>query len=395
MLNTLLRSLPMVRLRAAVSLVALGAAASCTGTIQGGGGVDAAEETPAQRAAREAWENPNGAFDSLQYCASCHAATASSGGYDYLAGVTRTAGRQSILEFNAPGAVTNMNAPASSRLLSKGEHNGARALMSNEASAILTWLEAEAVVAGGGGGVTLVVTEPINVTITTDPLNPITNTIPLASLGLADATITFLAQPISSYLYLTQLKVNGGSTGAHLVHPLFASVPADPEADVIPDSIDRFFNADPNVEPNMSASLSGGAAGFADFPPTNKLQISFELVEEYQPDDEPPPTGQCKALTSFVSVAKPQLQNNCTSCHGGGNGSATGALDMSMLGTNDAAACAQILNQIDTVNINQSQIFLSPTPGSGHPFTFGGNMTNFNNYRTAVTPWIEAERDAP
>jgi hypothetical protein len=59
-------------------------------------------------------------------------------------------------------------------------------------------------------------------------------------------------------------------------------------------------------------------------------------------------------------------------------------------------ACNQVKQRVNLQDINQSGIFLATTPGNPtHDFTFGGNATTFNNFKTALNPWIIAERDAP
>ena len=53
----------------------------------------------------------------------------------------------------------------------------------------------------------------------------------------------------------------------------------------------------------------------------------------------------------------------------------------------------RILNRVDLNNPAQSQLFITTDPGgnASHPFKFGGNAGNFNNFRDSVSQWITAE----
>jgi hypothetical protein len=110
----------------------------------------------------------------------------------------------------------------------------------------------------------------------------------------------------------------------------------------------------------------------------------------------PGATG-CKVPAQFDAVARGPLQTNCGSCHAGANPNATSALDLTGVGTAPAMnACNQTRLRVTLTDPNTSGIFLAATPGNAnHPFTFGNNQAAFNAFRTALTPWIIAERDAP
>ena len=109
----------------------------------------------------------------------------------------------------------NLGAPRSSRVLSKGTHEGP-ALTAQEASKILGWIEAE-----HDARPPATIIETMQVMMTSG--SPAT--IALDSIGLAGATITFTAQPLQGDLYVTGLTVNPGADGVHLEHPLFMSDP--------------------------------------------------------------------------------------------------------------------------------------------------------------------------
>lgn len=380
MLETLLSHLPMVRLRAAAALV-VGGVAACTGTLPGGG-ADAMPEDPLVAAAREAWEKPGGAYDAFTAagCFACHASTAS----PYLVGATRAEVRTTILA----STVVNLDAPQSSRVLTIGEHAGSSGLQGANTSPVSTWLDAEAAATGGTGG-TRIETDAINVILTTNPASQQINTIALDALGLPGAKVTFVAEALSSFLYLKQIRVEGGTMGAHLVHPLFVSVPTAGGEDT-PDQLDRFHDAEVDIMPAQSGVLGAGAAGFGGFPATDKVKMTFRTVEGYQGGGIEPPGG-CNVLASFVTNVKPLFMANCTGCHAGGSGA--GALDMGALGTDDAAACAQTLNQMEITNIPTSPVILAPMPGNGgHPYQYP-TQNAYNNFVAGVSAWATAEND--
>ena len=57
-------------------------------------------------------------------------------------------------------------------------------------------------------------------------------------------------------------------------------------------------------------------------------------------------------------------------------------------------ACAQMRARITPGDPTKSQILIvtDPTQGAVHLFKFAGNTTKYNNFKTAVTPWILAEQ---
>jgi hypothetical protein len=136
------------------------------------------------------------------------------------------------------------------------------------------------------------------------------------------------------------------------------------------------------------------------FPPQNKIAIFFKAAKPFQPDGPGPGMmGGCKAPAAFEQVRVQFAAPNCgqNGCHATAGNNANSAVDM--VGINQAnatTACNQIRLRVNLTDINQSGIFLATTPGNAnHPFTFGGNVQTFTNFRNAVTPWIIAERDAP
>jgi hypothetical protein len=131
------------------------------------------------------------------------------------------------------------------------------------------------------------------------------------------------------------------------------------------------------------------------------LSLAFETIEAVVPmtpdagDGGTDPNG-CKDVQAFDTNAKGPLQNRCVGCHGGNNGQATAAVDMSDLltGGDVAKACAQVKNRINPADPPASQIFITTNPNgnAAHPYKFGGSADTFNNFRSGVSIWIAAEQ---
>lgn len=404
MLATLVRELNMVRL--SVGAVAMVALVGCTGLIDEGTSGLTKEEV----AAREAWIS--GAAPVLSTnCVACH--NGSRPQIEFLAGDGDLAMRDTVLAFTP--AVINLDAPASSRLLTKGVHDGP-ALLASEASAVLEWVkkekDAQPVPEGTDPKVEI---EPFTPAICTSgtppaPTCPV-NDVDLTVLGLAGAKLHFVAQALGSGLYLNQLSIIGGPDGVYLEHPLFVSYPAA-GGDPAFDTIDRFFNIKINSMANMTTMIGGGTAAFVGFNATDKMSIHFKVLKAYQPDNGMgggggggDNGGGCKALASFKTNAQALFSNpvggagnSCRGCHAGQNGNATSAMNITGVdSTTDATiqtACNQIRTRINTTDLNQSGVYLAADPANqNHPFKFtAAQLTTFKN---GVNVWINAEKVAP
>jgi hypothetical protein len=402
MLETLVRHLEMVRL--SVTALAVFALVGCTGLID-----DDQDKslTPEEIAARKAYnEKARPHLDA--YCASCHSGTDPS--IAFLEGADPMAQRRKLLDFDP--AVVNFEAAQSSRILTKGAHSGP-GLTSQQSSDILQWITAERDAAGATGtldsGLETARFTPILCTSgepgsATCPFTyvDISNLVP----GWAGTRIKFVATPLSQDLYVTWLSIEGGPEGVYLEHPLFVSWP--PEGNPVPDGFDRFFNVKLNMMPNAEeVMIGGGTAAFIDFAPTNQLTIHFKVVDRYRPDPDTgtePGTGAigCRQLASFITNARTPIQNNCGSCHANvNNGNARGALDIVGIASTDDTVLQQVCNQVRTrINFqdtNNSGFYLAPNPSvqSSHPFKFGGSQANFDAFKAAVDPWVQAERTSP
>lgn len=402
MLETLVRHLDMVRLTAGASLLAL---IGCTGLI------DAPEPTKAE-IARQLWvEKALPALKSAEAnCLVCHGGAAPRPNVEFLAGATDIEIRDKILAFDPP--VIALDAPQSSRLLNKGQHEGAP-LVGQQKSDVQEWIQAEKEAANagpGGGGQLGLRTLDYTLSLCTGGLPPAPtcpiNEIPLDDLGegkgIPGAKITFVVQGVGTGIYLTNLKLIPGPMGAFVEHPLFVSIPTDPKDAPIADPIDRFFNEKKNLMATAAGpeqQIGGGAAAFVGFPAQNKIAIFFKDAKGFQPDGPGGGGGAtgCKVQTQFDAVARGPLQTNCGSCHAGANPNATSALDLTGVNAAPATnACNQSRLRVALTDPNNSGIFLAATPGNAnHPFTFGNNQAAFTAFRNALTPWIIAERDAP
>jgi len=402
MLDTLLKHLDMVRLSVgAMAIIAV--MTGCTGLIEGKGSDNSL--TPEQKTAQEKWLNE--ALPAFQHgtCVTCHQGQQPNVGF--LIGDTDLAIRDTLLAYNPPssGQVVNLDAPQSSRVLTKGVHEGP-AMLADDASSILDWIQAEADAdTGGGSGSTILETAPFQPLLCTsgtagDPTCPY-NHVDLTPVGLPGATITFVAQAIGNdSTYLTDLTFDTGTNpqGGYIEHPLFVSLPA--MMDPLPDSIDRFFDVKLNEMPNTSTQLDGGLAAFTGFIPTDQMEITFKVVGPYVPQTGGTmPTG-CTQLATFVSTVIPDMTqaNACFTCHMGQNQNATSAMDITGINSGDMtmqqAACNQVRTRLNLQNIPQSGVLLAPDPnGDGaHPFKLSTTSNpTLAKFQADVTAWANKE----
>jgi hypothetical protein len=162
---------------------------------------------------------------------------------------------------------------------------------------------------------------------------------------------------------------------------------------------------------NTSQVLAGGQAGFVGFGAgaADKLTISFKALSAFVPDTgtgsgsgDAGGGGGCKVLAQFKTDAAPPLQANCANCHAGNaNANAKSAMDLTGVNSADDAAiliaCNQVRTRINFQTTDLSGFFVAPNPGdpTNHPFKFNGNQANFNAFKAAVDPWVQAEKTAP
>lgn len=401
MLETLVRHLDMVRLTVAASAFAL---LGCTGLI------DAPPPTKAE-IARQLWvEKALPALKSIEAnCITCHGGAAPRPMVEFLGGASDLEIRSTILAFDPP--VLSIDAPQSSRLLTKGQHEGPP-IVGQYKSDVQEWIQAEKEAAADGpdGPGTLGLrTQDFTISICTGGL-PGQPTCPINELSLEDlgegagvpgAKLTFVAQGVGTGLYLNNLKLVPGPMGAFIEHPLFVSIPTDPMLKAIPDTFDRFFNERKNL---MTAAtpeeqqIGGGTAAFVNFPPQNKIAVFFKAASIFQAEGPGPgPQGGCKVPAQFEATARGPLNTNCGSCHNNlaGQPSAVSAVDMQGINQPNAMnACNQVRQRLLLNDLPNSGLFLAPAlNNNNHPFRFA-TQAQYDAFVNAVSQWGIAERDA-
>jgi hypothetical protein len=288
------------------------------------------------------------------------------------------------------GSLLDFESPSSSLLLNKGAHSGGPALEADQYALVLEWIRLEA---------TWRVEVPDEV-IETPVVQPVPgpNTIPLDSLGLPGSTVSFNYQALASGMYLTDVSLIAGPDGATIEHPLFVTWENESPS---PDPLDRFVELSVAAEPMAASPIGGGYFALANVAPGAGLSIHFRAVRPEGPNGPGGGggglEGGCKDVVAFSANAAPGLNANCSGCHGGGNGAATAALDISQLGVDDSNACGQVLSRVTLADPANSAIFLATNPaaGSTHPFQFANVQANFDAFQAAVSLWITAENNAP
>jgi len=435
MLDTLLKHLDMVRLSVGLAGLVLAAGLmGCTGLIGGGGGDGT---TPEEQAAIDAWVTMGYPAFQGATCTSCHGA-GTGGAPTFLAGDKQLDVRTTILGFMPE--VINLDQPQISQVLVEGVHQGP-ALNTDQASAILTWIQAEADAQGGSMGTsTDITTMPFQFQLCTSgtsgsPTCPI-NHVDISALpnapALPGAHIDFVVQPLANDIYVTDLYATTGTDGLYIEHPLFVYLPpqgvttcATGMAPPCPDDIDRFYDVKLDMMPtDPPAQIGGGVAAFTGFAPVSgaQLEITFKVVDKYRPDSSMGGTTTgCKVMTGtngfYTTVYNVMAQKvgagltpgamYCEQCHSSQgaqkNANAMAAMDISGIEgcTTDTSAtstcltaCDQVLSRITFSNIPNSGVILAPESGqdAAHPEKFGTG--DFTTFQTALVNWATAENTA-
>jgi hypothetical protein len=239
--------------------------AACSGEIQS----DIYEDlNPKDQVALEKWVEKALPVLSAK-CVECHGGSMPM--VAYLAGASDIEKRDTLIAYMP--AVINLNAPMSSRMLTKGSHTGP-ALEAKEASDILTWIKAEA--EARVGTVTPIRSDKITPMLCTANPCPL-NTIDLTSLG-QPGTFEFEVTQLSADLYMTNIKLKAGAAGLHVMHPMFESWPAA-ATEPKPDPIDRWFNVELNLAPAAESPIGTGEGTFTAFGAADQLSVRFDVFE--------------------------------------------------------------------------------------------------------------------
>lgn len=235
----------------------------------------------------------------------------------------------------------------------------------------------------------------------TDPITIVNgvNTVDISKggTGVDGAKITFNATittlSTDTIIEFTNLNlVTPTATGVHVVHPYFTMLPSTDGGAPKRDASDHFSNLDQTTAAASTAPLGDGTLYIYHWVMGAQLKIEFTKLGTGTTKDGGTTSGGCKQVASFVTNAIPALQNDtCLNCHQGQNGGATGALDLSKVGTDNAAACAQALTKVNLTNKPMSPLLLAPLMGDPFPHGGGKIVAAGSAYETMMTTWINAE----
>lgn len=367
-------------------VLSVGTVACGNSTINGGDvEVDASTEpdaSPEQAAARVAFDENVEPLLTSQ-CSACHGNNAAGVGF---------------MEPNPDmyGAVVNwinplldFMAPANSLLLTKGAHVGP-AWEPGDSETVRVWIALEAIARG-------IEDEPPPTTALFVPeMGP--NEVSLEPLGMPDSTVSFLFEPLDTGAYLSEIKLNAGTGGAKVTHPLFV---AYVDGVAVPDPVDRFSFVDLGLEEGESVYIGGGTFVMTNFPAGSDLLIIFETAERLDGQTGGNTLLECLEVATFSGPAKDQLLY-CGNCHSGTDMQATAATDMRQLNNPNGQpeACGQILSRINLRDPANSGLFKAPDPESPtfHPYKFGttpnglpDNGQTWEQFQTGILEWANLE----
>jgi hypothetical protein len=81
-------------------------------------------------------------------------------------------------------------------------------------------------------------------------------------------------------------------------------------------------------------------------------------------------------------------KDGCMGCHAGTSPGATGVFNLTSVGKDDAAACAQALNKVNLSNKPQSAIIQAAAGTQAHE---GGKVADTQAFTTALLGWVNNE----
>jgi cytochrome c553 len=292
-----------------------------------------------------------------------------------------------------PGII--VSDPEESLLLTIGDtvqHAGGPGLSDNPPvdlrDQVANWLEAEAAAIEA---IPLAQTNPF-------PLKSGPNSVNISKGGVSGASMAFTVALDGATITFTDMTITApASTGLTIVHPIFAIDTGPDAGPPTADVADSFSNLNETVPAGQTMPLGVGlfvldvaATIGSNWSSSDQIVIEFTSLTKVSAGDggADGSAGGCKALPTFVSDAVPAIQaNTCLTCHQGQNTSATSNLDLTQLGTNNAAACVQALTQVNLGDPSMSNIILAPTGGiAAHPFKGASS-----SFVTMMTDWIKAE----
>jgi hypothetical protein len=261
------------------ALLALPLLVACTGEIESKltEGLDPKEAIAVEKWAKKALPVFTG---ERTHCVTCHDGSVAAAPA-YLAGANDTERRLTLIDFMP--RVINMSAPQSSRMLTVGDHTammGGPALLSNEASDCLEWIQAER---SARPDIEPIRTAQITSMLCTGAPCPV-NTVDLAGLGPTPvaATLTYELTQVGGDSYFTNMKVKAGAEGVYLEHPLVETyVGGDPTP--TPDPVDRLFAVVLNIQPNQEMPIGSGTLTIAGVNPADPLSFHFDVIEKVRP----------------------------------------------------------------------------------------------------------------
>ena len=233
--------------------------------------------SPQEQVALDQWEQKAlPVFEAK--CTMCHDGSMPNIGY--IAGATSLERRDTLILYQP--RVVNLGAPQSSRVLTKGSHTGP-ALEAVEATAILTWIRAEAA-ARPPVAPTRTAQMPMMLCTGGAPGTPECpiNTIDLSPLGVAGASFELVVSSLADSAYVTNMQFKAGADGLYVEHPLLESWPAG-AAEPTVDPIDRFFAATINIAAGATAVLGTGEATLQMWVATNPISVRFDAIEKQRP----------------------------------------------------------------------------------------------------------------
>jgi len=383
---------PFARGREASSLVLVALVAACTGSIEPGlipSSVDEPGSDPATRAEAAFADEVAPLLDAS--CSSCHAGGGVAGTPAFL--LPNPDIRTTVLAW--PSLVV-LDVPPDSALLRKGAHDG-RAWTAAEADVIRTWIDLEGAAAGleprpqdddPGDDEDVVPATPAL------PLVDGLNEIDLGEAGLPGTTLSFRVDLLAAGVYLTELELTAGPGGAHVVHPVFVPwVDGAP----LPELAQPLDDVDLLVDAGAVAAVGTGALVLPNVPRDAGLAVEFEVAEtlaELPGDDAG--LGPCAAVRAFTERVRPELADRCQSCHGGGDGDAMDAVDMTRLDDlsvdGQTFTCLQIAARVRMDDPVASALLavVDPESDSLHPYQFGGRLDEFAEFSAALLAWLAA-----